>query len=351
MKKIFALALAALMTAGMTTVAFAAKAGDKNVMIGWSAEGGNLNDASNVYYVINSDDVAEVATGKTVEGGDEIAIPLVLWTDVDGDGNASGDNTGAKDKYEWYRDTDDLKKPNVYTDWRIGDADAEIRMVKYNAGDYRYSVVVTVPENDTNKAIDLEGKIMVGRTKNAAEDAQFGSFDLGVTYAPAAETVKTYGGETLVAGETGIYKFNDDGEIDIEFGDQALFTVDVTGQGKLNLAWSTSFDGEIADKDKSANMDFITFKGEPSFNKNGTLYIYADKDTFLYQVVDGELKAVDAEYDEDYEAWKLTTRTLRRYVISDKELDLDAINTVEDDTDASSSTTEDGGKKNPDTGR
>lgn len=38
MKKTLALVLAALMTAGMTTVAFAAKAGDKNVMIGWSAE-------------------------------------------------------------------------------------------------------------------------------------------------------------------------------------------------------------------------------------------------------------------------------------------------------------------------
>ena len=192
---------------------------------------------------------------------------------------------------------------------------------------------------------------MVGRTKNAAEDAIYGSFDLGVTYAPAAEVVKTYEGETLEAGKTGIYKFDsEDGEIDIEFGDQAIFTVDVTGQGKLNLAWSTSFDGEIADKDKSANMDFITFKGEPSFNKNGTLYIYADKDSFLYQVVDGELKAVDADYDEDYEAWKLTTRTLGRYVISDKELDLDEINTVEDDKDNTSSTT-DGGKENPDTGR
>ena len=350
MKKTLALVLAALMTAGMTTVAFAAKAGDVNAMLGYAVnEGGDLVYATDVYYVLDSDDVAKLPEGANVEGGDEIAIPLVQWTDVNGDGNAI---TDADDTFEWYRDTDDLKKPNVYTDWRIGNADAEIRMVKYGAGDYRYSVVVTVPENDTNKPVDLEGKIMVGRTKNAAEDAIYGSFDLGVTYAPAAEVVKTYEGETLEAGKTGIYKFDsEDGEIDIEFGDQALFTVDVTGQGKLNLAWSTSFDGEIADKDKSANMDFITFKGEPSFNKNGTLYIYADKDSFLYQVVDGELKAVDAEYDEDYEAWKLTTRTLGRYVISDKELDLDAINTVEDDTDSSSSTTEDGGKKNPDTGR
>lgn len=349
MKKTLALVLAAVMTAGMTTVAFAAKAGDVNAMLGYAVnEGGDLVYATDVYYVLDSDDVAKLPEGANVEGGDEIAIPLVQWTDVNGDGNAIND---ADDTFEWYRDTDDLKKPNVYTDWRIGNADAEIRMVKYGAGDYRYSVVVTVPENDTNKAIDLEGKIMVGRTKNAAEDAIYGSFDLGVTYAPAAEVVKTYEGETLEAGKTGIYKFDsEDGEIDIEFGDQALFTVDVTGQGKLNLAWSTSFDSEIADKDKSANMDFITFKGEPSFNKNGSLYIYADKDTFLYQVVDGELKAVDADYDEDYEAWKLTTRTLGRYVISDKELDLDEINTVEDDKDNTSSTT-DGGKENPDTGR
>lgn len=349
MKKTLALVLAAVMTAGMTTVAFAAKAGDVNAMLGYAVnEGGDLVYATDVYYVLDSDDVAKLPEGANVEGGDEIAIPLVQWTDVNGDGNAIND---ADDTFEWYRDTDDLKKPNVYTDWRIGNADAEIRMVKYDAGDYRYSVVVTVPENDTNKAIDLEGKIMVGRTKNAAEDAIYGSFDLGVTYAPAAEDVKTYEGETLEAGKTGIYKFDsEDGEIDIEFGDQALFTVDVTGQGKLNLAWSTSFDSEIADKDKSANMDFITFKGEPSFNKNGTLYIYAADDTFLYQVVDGELKAVDADYDEDYEAWKLTTRTLGRYVISDKELDLDEINTVEDDKDNTSSTT-DGGKENPDTGR
>ena len=95
-------------------------------------------------------------------------------------------------------------------------------------------------------------------------------------------------------------------------------------------------------------MDFVTFEGEPSFNKNGTLYIYAAEDTFLYKVIDGKLTAVDASYNEDYEAWELKTRSLGEYVISDKEIDLDAVNT-EDKDDASSTT--DGGKENPDTGR
>ena len=346
MKKTLALVLAALMTAGMTTVAFAAKAGDVNAMLGYAVnEGGDLVYATDVYYVLDSDDVAKLPEGANVEGGDEIAIPLVQWTDVNGDGNAI---TDADDTFEWYRDTDDLKKPNVYTDWRIGNADAEIRMVKYGAGDYRYSVVVTVPENDTNKPVDLEGKIMVGRTKNAAEDAIYGSFDLGVTYAPAAQVVKTYEGETLEAGETGIYKFDEDGEIDIEFGDQAMFTVDVTGQRKLNLAWNTDFDKEFAAMYDYANIDFVTFEGTPAFNKTGTLYIYADEDEFVYEVTADGAKAVKAEWNEDYEAWELKTRTLKSYAISDVELDEKT--ETEDKKDDSSSTT-DGGKENPDTGR
>ena len=67
-----------------------------------------------------------------------------------------------------------------------------------------------------------------------------------------------------------------------------------------------------------------------------------------YKVIDGKLTAVDASYNEDYEAWELKTRSLGEYVISDKEIDLDAVNT-EDKDDASSTT--DGGKENPDTGR
>ena len=346
MKKTLALVLAAVMTAGMTTVAFAAKAGDVNAMLGYAVnEGGDLVYATDVYYVLDSDDVAKLPEGANVEGGDEIAIPLVQWTDVNGDGNAI---TDADDTFEWYRDTDDLKKHNVYTDWRIGNADAEIRMVKYGAGDYRYSVVVTVPENDTNKPVDLEGKIMVGRTKNAAEDAIYGSFDLGVTYAPAAQVVKTYEGETLEAGKTGIYKFDEDGEIDIEFGDQAMFTVDVTGQRKLNLAWNTDFDKEFAAMYDYANIDFVTFEGTPAFNKTGTLYIYADEDEFVYEVTADGAKAVKAEWNEDYEAWELKTRTLKSYAISDVELDEKT--ETEDKKDDSSSTT-DGGKENPDTGR
>ncbi|MEI3580045.1 MAG: hypothetical protein V8Q30_08675 [Acutalibacteraceae bacterium] len=40
-----------------------------------------------------------------------------------------------------------------------------------------------------------------------------------------------------------------------------MFTVDVTGQGKLNLKWNTDFDKEFAAMYDYANIDFVTFEG------------------------------------------------------------------------------------------
>ena len=96
-----------------------------------------------------------------------------------------------------------------------------------------------------------------------------------------------------------------------------------------------------------ANIDFLTFEYAPSFNKIGTAYIYADEDAYVYEVTEDGAKAIKGlEWDEDYEAWTFKTRKLGAYAISDVELDEKTV--TEDD---SSSTTEDGGKENPDTGR
>ena len=356
MKKTLALVLAALMTAGMSTVAFA----DASDVVVDSSDGVvvGVDSLGNIYdkvFVINSDGEADaVYANEILEGGDEIAIPIMYGVDAD-----DSDNVEA-DELSWYTNSADYDKAvNVYADWNVGDADTELRYVKYtddaatavNTGSTApriYSVVITLPENNTNKVEDLSGTISVGRTRTVAKNSDY-SVEIEVSYAPNGEAVtKGFDG-----GEVdGIVKFATDcGEIDIEFGETAMFTVNASGQGKLNLAWNTTFDKEVANRDKSANMDFITFEGTPSFNKTGTFYLYAEDDTgFVYEVVDGQVKALDASYNEDYEAWEFKTRTLTEYILSDKELDLDAINTVEDDTDASSSTT-DGGKENPDTGR
>ena len=333
MKKIFALALAGVMTAGMTTVAFAKN--EKTPSLREPKVGAHM-------YVMEDGEVKKDSALKNdgyVEGGDEIAIPVVLLK------NETGTN------YAWYTiDSEFDKKLVTNEDWDVNKADTEFRFVKYDADilDTKavrvYSLVITVPENDTNKVVDLAGSVSIGKTKSDAKKAD--KADVSVSIAPAAQKVEIYNGETLEAGETGIYKFEEDGEIDIEFGDQAMFTVDVTGQGKVNLAWNTDFDKEFANKYDYANIDFVTFVGKPSFNKTGTLYIYADEDEFVYEVTEDGAKAVKAEWNEDYEAWELKTRTLKSYAISDVELDEKTV--TEDKNESSKPET---GKENPDTGR
>ena len=352
MKKIFALALAAVMTAGMTTVAFAA-AGDQSPMVGQKPGVGGASSDYNRAFVLDDEGVAAYGLDPNVilEGGDKIVIPVSIFTE--------------EVSVDWFDRDSDYKTSNVkvYADWDDveGDAkgDVELKWVEYggpvasemgaNAG-YYYSVVITVPENNGDKLLDLVGKVSVGRTTTAARNAA-NSVSIEATFGPDGTdayypSTTDFDGGILDAGKTGIVSFDKTAdEIDIEFGEQALFTVDVTGQGKLNLAWNTKFDKEFAAMYDYANLDFLTFEGEPAFNRTGDFYIYADEDAFVYEVTDDGAKALDATWDEDYEAWKFRTRNLTSYVISDVELDEKTV--TEDNT----SSTTDGGKENPDTGR
>ncbi len=67
---------------------------------------------------------------------------------------------------------------------------------------------------------------------------------------------------------------------DIDLRRRCEFDVDVTGQGKLNLSNNADFNKEFAAMYDYANIDFITFEKDPTFNKNGTAYIYADEDAY-----------------------------------------------------------------------
>ena len=358
MKKIFALALAALMTASMATVAFAAPA--KEILVGKKADG---NDATE-FYVINSDNEVKIKdndpdqpvkaeSGKTnLKGGDRIAMPLVVWTPDD-----DKDATVEDDETEWYTVNSDYdKKVVARADWKVGEAETSIEKIKFPKEDtlssadskYVYCLVVTLPENDTNKKADVAGTVQVGRSASAAKDS-IGKADVEFTYyADATDNADV--NKDLVEGVTGIVDFsNEDGEIDINFGDVATFTVDVDGQGKLNLAWNTDFDKKFGDMYNYANLEFITFEGEPSFNKNGSLFIYAEnKDTFVYEVTEDGAKAVKAEWNADYDAWEIKTRKLTSYVLSDVELDE---KTATEESSKPESSKPESGKDNPDTGR
>ena len=332
MKKIFALALAAIMTAGMTTVAFA-------------ADGVKLNHDSEVYYLVDLDDngvfdatKGEKFTSKTIdqsgaEGGEKVAI--LIYTDNDA-----------------YASKDDVKGHKVNADWLINEPaeKAAIDEIVYKDGNgaaTREAVVFTLPEMDENKEIELVGKVGVYKsTANKDKDMEAISIKVGADAVDFSAAQNDDFNKGPVKFEENKVKIND--VVNATFGDEAEFEVDVTGQGKLNLAWNTDFNKEFAAMYDYANIDFLTFEYTPSFNKTGTLYLYAPEDAFVYEVTaDGAKEIKGLAWDEDYEAWTFKTRTLGAYAISDVELDE---KTVTEDKDDASSTT-DGGKTNPDTGR
>ena len=353
MKKIFALALAALMTASMATVAFATADGKYDgVKVGPKQASGTLDKV----YVLSDSRAENVvdgnseknAVGDKFEGGDRLAIPLIVWDDDNDNGTFDANEA------VWYTKDVDYKKPVIKADWKVGEADVDYELVKFDSavtestlqGKYVYCAIITLPENKGNKAVDLAGKIQAGANSTDAKKDE--GMPIELTYLPDETTKPLFDGGELTSGKTGIVEFDKDaGEIDIDFEDVATFTVDVSSQGKLNMEWNTTFDKEFGKKYDYANLEFITFEGKPSFNKTGTLYIYAeDKNTFVYEATEDGAKAVKAEWNEDYEAWEIKTRKLTSYVLSDVELDKQ---TVTEDKNESSKP--ESGKDNPDTGR
>ena len=358
MKKTLALVLAALMTAGMTTVAFAANElyADATPVLGYTAADGTLKVAtkdSNGDYSTNA-----FSAATKYAPGDKLYIPISMWKDLlgedtDQDGVISGSDTadagagkvdGATgETVNKITEKDDIRNYRIYTDMKVGEIDVKpyIDFVKYD-GTYAYAVVVEIPEEAGVKDVDLAGTISIGRT-SVKDTTTPATFHFGGEYGYNVEKLSAVADWAKVE----IVDFDGiDGVEVLPFSGEMEFEVDVTGQGKLNLAWNNDFNKDFGAMYDYANIDFITFEHAPSFNKNGTVYLYLDEDVFIYEVTEDGAKEISGlKWDEDYEAWTFKTRTLKSYAISDVELNEKTV--TEDDT----SSTTDGGKENPDTGR
>ena len=358
MKKIFALALAAVMTAGMATTSFATSLEARNdaevVLLGGfkmvdvyvdSNDNNRFNESDDTFtpdkgsektngkftssVVVNEGDIANVDL-SVVKGGKKVAIPL-----LDKDGNMIDDK-------------DAVRRIKVKAEWKVGELSEkpEIEFVKIGA-EYAYAVTFTLPESAEIKTTDLAGKIAVyessSQLKDNYSDKEYITLSFGSEYGFKTED---YDGSDLAKAEVVDFDdYSDDVET-LTFGDDFEFEVDLSGQGKLNLKNNRDFNKEFAAMYDYANIDFINFVKTPSFNKNGTVYIYADEDAYIYEVTaDGAKEIKGLKWDEDYEAWTFKTRTLKSYAISDVELTEKTVTEDKDDT------TTDGGKDNPDTGR
>ena len=341
MKKIFALALAAVMAAGMTTTAFALK--NAEVRFDYEKDNGSNfimvdRDDNGKFDVVSTDheDISYTVTGgqfagfKREDGGKKVAIP-VYGTD-----------------YQPLTDKDVLKGWHVKADWSVGDLDEnpDFEYVKIN-DKYSWAVTFVLPESAELKTSDLAGSITIYENSTDKKSPLMGvnKLTFGVEYGYDS---LNYDDPALEWADAEIVTFKGADDVEeMDFDEYFTFELTVTGQDKLNLKNNQEFDEEFANKYEYANINFITFEYEPRFNKIGTAYIYADEDAFIYEVTaEGAKEIKGLKWNEDYEAWEFKTRTLTSYAISDVELDEQTVTEVED-----SSKTEGNIKDNPDTGR
>ena len=320
MKKILALALAMIMTLGLASVAFAADPTECHVAAG-----------TTIYYKNGSGSIVAYDEEYLAAPDTSFYVPL------------SGDKCDDKTTVSRYK---------AFFDAKVGKmaSDPEIVFVKIN-GNYVYAVEFKTPDV-TTKSYDLAGDLKVATTASAAKnlaDEYVVAINLEVGYEEAN------GSEGLeINNDFPVITFDDaDDVVDLEDenAELFLFSVNADGQSDVNMKYSTKFDSSFAAKYDYANIDFLKFSKSPVFNRTGDLYIYADEDSYIYEVTaDGAKEIANAEYDEDYGAWHIRTRSLKAYAISDSELKAteSASSTPAESTGSSTGST---GKPNPGTGR
>ena len=306
MKKTLSIAMAIAMMASMAAMA--------------SAKVGSIDTTTH----ITNNDNQVVVTDKNIAYGKTIYMPLL---------NEENNNI--------VTDSADVKSLSVKTSWDMNGSavsNTEVVKKKDTSNDYGYYLGINTKENNSTKTTDVSGKITF---KKSGTDAVNFSEDISFTLGHPEAT-----GD--ITSTLSIHTFNDDTEETLGFTG-GYFTVNTVGQSDLLLRATTRYNSDVAAAHPSANLDFVTFNNA-SFNRIGELTIEAPEGSFLYAVnADGSVSAIKAEYDEQEEAFKLKTRTLGAYVISDSELKTGVSTGTSSESENNSGTTENV-KPNPSTG-
>ena len=321
---------------------------------------------SNWYITATKDYVVDKAwTSKTTYGGFDSLSALLDSKGIKKLDVGGYIEKGAAEGATFAKDVDTTAKNAINSAIDSATINWKSNTVTNTQPQYEYWVKITTKDSATTKDIDVVGSVWVGTSKSSAKKEKDGSedkFRADFTLTNSDPGNDDYDEATdyvsIEPGERAVVSFADDAsdEFEVEFGDDAYFVFNARGQGKLNLAYNTKFNREFAYDYDDANIDFINFEGEPTTNRTGTLYIYADEDSYIYEVTSKGAKKINgAYYDDDEEAWVIRTRNLTSYAISDKKL-----KTVDQMNNGSSSSSKPGsnsgsgsnnGKPNPDTGR
>ncbi len=311
MKKFFAAALASAMVVTMAATSFAAAT--------ITFDKASSYDSDTFAFTPLDNNSGKIAYGKTVYYAIESAgAPVTKYDAV----------KGISIKQKWEMNGAAVEKVAV------------VKMKNADATDaYAYYVGVTNKANSTTSNTDVVGELTL--RKSGSDVYAFTDTKLSVTYTLGYNQITPADKITDGLRIMNFKGFTGEQTIYFSKADDNYFEVVTDGQGKLLVKADVKYNADIAAKYPMANLDFFNGNGA-SFNKTGVLTIAADPGSFLYQVnADGNLVAVKATYDEYEEAFKVKTRALNAYVISDVELKL--VNTVTPDTDNTA-------KPNPGTG-
>lgn len=109
-------------------------------------------------------------------------------------------------------------------------------------------------------------------------------------------------------------------EFEFQVFKDATFTVNTVDQCDLLLAANCDFDEQAAEPYKDANLLFFNGNGD-YFHHYGTLFLPAEKGSYIYNCVNRVIYDSDIEYNEQAGGFLIRTRHLGGYVISDRKLD------------------------------
>lgn len=341
MKKWIAFSMASAMLLTMSTAAFAdiATGVVSEEKPGWPNEfgfGGQIK-------VMREEEVLSYDLEENnkidLQPGDDLYIPL-YYTTAEGESVTIGASKGEMTGHVPYTGSIDKN-------WKINFIDKSKTIIEstdfYRAeskdsGLVKGALYIKAQTADSyNSLTDLEfnfGVYVSERySQNKTEQIQIE----GVFANPKADNLVDFDWENNVY-EKAVWEVaeDQDGTATFNFNDDAYFTVRMFGGDKVMLDFDRTYDKAIADR-YIEDLYFYNFRGElDEFSATGTLTIPVEQEMFMYQIVNGALKATDAVYSEENEAMELKTRTLGNYVLTPTKLDISAeVETETPSTDAS----------------
>ncbi len=349
MKKFVSVMLASAMAASMSVAAFAdvSFGSGSNSDVQWPT---NFAFSGKLTVVDKEENARDVAEGEKLElhPGDTLYLPL--YHDKNKEVPAEeGDATPEKETVQYVG--------QVGKDWRIhfsSQSKGRVQDAEFYSADANDAfltanalyVKITMDKSfDSVKTDKVSFGVYVGenRTKNktnqVAVKADFANNNVG--YVDCDWVNAVYGPSIFEVAK------NEDGEATFDFADEATFKVKMYSEEKVLLDLSRNFDKDIAlAYDEDAEYDFFNFRGShDSFSRTGVLSLEAGANDYVYEVVDGELTEIDFDYNSKTKMIEIKTADLGYYVVVDRELDVESVNTEDDTTNNTSKPQPD--KNNP----